>query len=49
MKVLLNKPIDEGNDYYLNITFSGWMTGKIVGLYRSSYKDKDGNDRSVII
>ena len=23
------------------------MTGKIVGLYRSSYKDKEGNDRSV--
>lgn len=45
VKITLNKSILPGDDYVLELNFYGMMTGKIVGLYRSTYKDPDGNDR----
>lgn len=45
LKVTLTETIAVGSKYKLEIDFSGNMTGKIVGLYRSTYKDPSGNDR----
>lgn len=45
LKVTLSAAVGAGNEYQLEINFSGMMTGKIVGLYRSTYKDPSGNDR----
>lgn len=45
LKVTLAETIPVGDEYKLEIDFSGMMTGKIVGLYRSTYKDPSGNDR----
>lgn len=47
IKITLSKIIPRGDDYVLEINFYGSMVGKIVGLYRSTYKDPDGNDRWV--
>lgn len=49
LKVILSAPINPGTfsetNYELEIDFEGSMRNKIVGLYRSTYKDADGNDR----
>lgn len=45
LKVTLAETVAAGDEYKLEIDFSGMMTGKIVGLYRSTYKDPLGNDR----
>lgn len=45
LKVTLTETVEAGNQYKLEIDFSGMMTGKIVGLYRSTYKDPSGQDR----
>lgn len=45
LKVTLTRTVEAGSKYLLEIEFSGMMTGKIVGLYRSTYKDPSGADR----
>lgn len=45
VKITLSKSIPPGQDYVLELNFYGMMTGKIVGLYRSTYIDPEGNDR----
>jgi len=45
LKVQLTDSIAAGTECTLTIVFSGSMLDKIVGLYRSAYKDADGNDR----
>ena len=46
--IILNDPIQVGDDYILEIAFSGIMNDKIVGLYSSKYLDEDGNGRFVL-
>lgn len=32
-------------NYSMKIKFNGSLSGKIIGFYRSIYKDKDGKER----
>lgn len=45
VKVSLNTMIEPGTEYELELSFNGNMRDKIVGLYSSTYKDENGNDR----
>jgi hypothetical protein len=45
IKVTLSDRIKPGSEYKLELKFDGNMRGKIVGLYSSTYKDENGNDR----
>lgn len=45
LQITLSGTIGAGKDYELDIEFNGSMREKIVGLYSSTYKDENGNDR----
>lgn len=45
IKVTLNKAVNIGSDFELELDFDGNMRDKIVGLYSSTYKDENGEDR----
>lgn len=45
IKVSLSDLVDPGEDCQLELDFHGSMSGKIIGLYSSTYKDELGNDR----
>lgn len=47
IKVSLSDLVDPGEDCQLELDFHGSMSGKIIGLYSSTYKDELGNDRWV--
>lgn len=47
LKIELNEALPIGQNYSMEIKFSGLLTGKIVGFYRSSYKTEDGETRWV--
>lgn len=43
--ITLESPLAKGDDYLVEIKFAGILTNEIVGFYRSSYMDEDGNKR----
>ena len=40
----LGKKIEKGNHYQISIDFVSELNDELRGFYRSTYKDKDGNE-----
>ena len=45
----LSKKIEKGNIYQVSISFVSELNDELRGFYRSTYKDKDGNEEYVHI
>ena len=42
--IKLSKQIEKGNIYRVSIDFVSELNDELRGFYRSTYKDKDGNE-----
>ena len=40
--VMIMKSVLEKSQYIIKMDFRAWLTGDLVGLYKSSYKRKNG-------
>ena len=45
VKLKLSESIEPGQEILLKLTFNGTMPDTMCGFYRSTYKDKDGNEK----